>query len=120
MHGVPRSLDLTALVGAILQRIDLGIHIVHFHFDCDQITTISVEGDWEIRDGEGELVDQWIEPQERLSFKVHVLLGCEVRATEVHAPESFLVRFDSGHTLQVFDHSKNFESFSIEPMGIYV
>jgi hypothetical protein len=31
-----------------------------------------------------------------------------------------LARIDTGHTLRIFDSSRLYESFSIEPPGVYV
>jgi hypothetical protein len=61
VHGVPVDLDLTPFLNSMLERIDFGVHIIHFQFDGNG-TVISVEGDWESRDPSGNVIDT----QERL------------------------------------------------------
>jgi hypothetical protein len=105
----------------MLERLDLGIHILHFRFaTAEPEAVISVEGDWELRDAAGQLLDRRMEPGERDVLRLHVLVGRTVVATRVHPPEFFSLRFDSGHTLHVFDSSREYESFQIEPGGIIV
>jgi len=104
----------------MLQRIDLGMHILLFHFLMEPAGTISVEGYWELVDPDGVVLDRQEEPSERDAFRVHVLLGRKVIGSKVSPPESFTLAFDSGHTLRVCDHSPHYESFSIQPGDIYV
>jgi hypothetical protein len=120
VHGVPADLDLSHFRGAMLERIDLGIHIIHFRFGAEPLGVISIEGDWELLDAAGEVIDRQEEPAERDAFRLHVLLGREVAAWEVSAPTSFTLTFDSGHRLRVYDNSRQYESFSIQPGNIYV
>ena len=51
-------------------------------------------------------------------YRVHVLLDRTVTKTEVNAPHSFALTFDSGHRLVVFDNSRQYESFHRSP-GAY-
>jgi hypothetical protein len=120
LHGVPTDLDLTPFHGAMLDRVDLGPFILHLRFAAEASPVISIEGDWELRDAAGRVLDRQMEPAARDAYRLHVLLGRTVASTEVDAPESFLLRFDSGHTLRVFDRSRQYESFAIQPGDIYV
>jgi hypothetical protein len=120
MHGVPAHLDLGHFHGAILERIDLGIHIIHFRFGAEPPGVISVEGDWELYGADGGVVDRQEEPSERGAFRLHVLIGREVVSSEVSAPDWFELSFDSGHRLRVYDRSQLYDSFSIQPGDIYV
>jgi hypothetical protein len=120
LHGVPEHLDLQPFLNAELERIDLGQFIVHLHFASEVGAQVSIEGDWELRSPDGSILDQQIEPAIRDCYRLHVLLGRAVSATEVHAPDSFLLRFDSGHTLRIFDNSREYESFSVQPGNYYV
>ena len=104
----------------MLERIDLGIHIIHFRFSAEPTGVISVEGDWELYGPSGALVDFQEEPSEREAFRIHVLIGRKVVSSEVSAPEWFELEFDSGHRLRVYDRSPRYESFSIQPGDIYV
>jgi hypothetical protein len=120
LYGVPSDLDLSPFRRAILERIDLGQFILHLRFAADAEPTISIEGDWELRGPDGGLIDRQMEPASRDAYRIHVLLGKTVESTEVRPPESFRLRFDSGHMLEVFDRSRQYESFSIRPGDIFV
>jgi len=120
MHGVPADLDLSQFVGAELARIDLGQFILHFRFAAEASPVIAVEGHWELRAPDGGLLDRQIDPADRDAYRIHVLLGRTVVGTEVDPPASFALLFDAGHTLRIFDSSRLYESFAIEPPGVYV
>ena len=120
MYGVPADLDLSSFAGAVLQRIDLGQFILHFRFATDPERVIGVEGDWELRGPDGVLLDHQMEPATREAFRVHALLGQSVTGYVVSPPTSFTLTFENGHTLRVFDRSREYESFSIQPGDIYV
>lgn len=104
----------------MLERVDLGIHILHFRFSMQPAGVISVEGEWELMGPGGEVIDRQEEPRERDAFRLHVLLGREVVGSDVAAPEWFALTFDSGHQLRIYDRSREYESFSIQPGDIYV
>ena len=76
---------------------------------------IGVEGHWEVRDAVGELIDNQMETANRDAYRIHVLLGKTVEGFSVDPPESFTILFESGHSLTVFDQSKMYESFSVQP-----
>lgn len=120
MYGVPADLDLSAFVGAVLQRIDLGQFILHFWFAADPERMISVEGDWELRAPDGVLLDHQMELATREAYRVHALLGQSVTGYVVSPPTSFVFEFENGHTLRIVDSSREYESFSIQPGDIYV
>jgi hypothetical protein len=124
VHGVPADLDLTQFVGASVYRIDIGMHMIYFRFDAAGLPSIGIEGDWEIRDEHDKIVDRSIEndrlPRDRDVYRVHVLLDRAVSGTLVNAPHSFELTFDSGHRLVVFDNSRQYESFHIEPPGLHI
>jgi len=117
-------LDLARFLGAELIQICIGEFQFQFHFH--PTGSISVEGKWELRDSAGLLIDgaELSKPNEsysrRETFYVHVLLGKSVKSHSVHPPNSFSLRFDSGHTLIIFDDSSQYESFSIQPGDIFV
>jgi hypothetical protein len=96
----------------------LGLYQIYLHFHPEGIITI--EGDWELRDETGSLIDRECWGPNREPYQLHKLLGRCVIATEVNAPKSFALRFDSGHVLLVFDNSAEYESFSIQPGNIFV
>ena len=120
MYGVPSSLDLRPFLGANLQRVDLGIHIIHFRFGMEPAGCISVEGYWELISPDGAVLDRDQEAADRDCFRVHPIIGREVLDFRVSAPTYFSLTFDSGHVLRIYDRSPQYESFQIEPGGIVV
>jgi hypothetical protein len=113
MHGVPADLDLSRFKGATLTQLGIGEYQVQFHFHPEG--SISVEGKWELRDSAGVLIDDGARDSitKREALHLHVILGKRVQTYSVSAPDSFSLRFESGHMLTVFDDSKAYESFSI-------
>ena len=120
MYGVPADLDLARFKGATLDCLGIGAFSIQFHFDPS--STISAEGKWELRDSAGVLIDNGDGESivERESLHLHRIIGKSVESYSVSAPDSFSLRFESGHTLTIFDDSKQYESFSIQPGDIYV
>ena len=120
MHGVPVTLDLTPFHGAAVEQIALGEFIIYFRFGAEVRTEIGVEGAWELRAADGELLDRDQENSDRESYRVHILLGRTAVRSEIRAPKSFILHFDSGHTLEIFDDQKTYESFSVQPGNVFV
>jgi hypothetical protein len=128
MHGVPRDLDLAMFVGARLDQLRVGGWDLQFAFtpraQDGASPFLQVEGRWELRSSNGELLDCGSPGAEsniaRKPLELNQLLSREVCGAEVHAPESFTLFFDSGLTLHVFDSSDRYESFSIQPGDIFV
>ena len=124
MHGVPPDLDrhLEQFRGATLTEIGVGRHILQFRFDAvgRPRPVIGVEGDWQLLGPSGELLDGHQDPTERDIYRVHAVLGATVVDFEVAAPESFTLRFSTGHQLRIFDRSRRYESFSIQPGDVFV
>jgi hypothetical protein len=119
MYGVPQDLDLSRFKAATLVQLGIGEYQIQFHFDPNAI--ISVEGKWELRDSAGTLLYAATDSNaEREGYRVHIVLGKTVKDYSINPPYSFSLRFESGHELTVFDDSKQYESFSIQPGDIYV
>jgi hypothetical protein len=119
MYGVPADLDLSRFKNATLELLGIGQVQIQFSFHPE--SCISVMGKWELRDSAGALVDEALETNaEREAYRLHVILGKSVESYSVDAPDSFSFRFESGHTLTIFDDSKQYESFSIHPGNIFV
>ena len=57
---------------------------------------------------------------DRPPYQLHRLLGHRVVSSEVSPPEWFALRFENGELLRVFDDSREYESFLIEPGNIVV
>jgi hypothetical protein len=120
VYGVPADLDLSPFVGAIVERVDLGQFILHFRFAMDPPGVIGVEGDWELRAPDGHVLDQQMDAAAREAYRLHTLLGQRVSGYAIDPPTSFVLTFERGHTLRVFDSSHEYESCSIQPGDIYI
>jgi hypothetical protein len=70
------------------------------------------------------VTDQQIEPHmrslDRDAYRIHKLLGSKVKSFRLNPPLSFALDFDSGLTLEVFDRSREYESFSIQPGNWFI
>jgi hypothetical protein len=119
MHGVPQNLNLERFRGSILTQICLGEFQQQFHF-VEPSLSISVEGSWQVSNATGELIDRSLENKSRDAYRIHRLLGRSVVGQVVNPPQSFTLRFDNGWSLTVFDDSREYESFSIQPGDIFV
>ena len=116
MLGVPSDLPLACLIGHSLEQIALGRFQIWFHFSGPVGTpdsTIGVEGNWELHDTAGALIDSAQEFAEREFYRVHLLLGSTVADFRIAAPRSFTLIFDSGFRLTVYDDSPHYEAFSV-------
>jgi len=106
MYGIPANLDLSSFKGTTLIQLAVGEFQIQFHFHPEG--RISVEGKWELRDLADVLLDDGgrASISGRESLHLHVLLGKRVESYSVNPPDSFSIRFASGHVLTVFDDSK--------------
>jgi len=50
----------------------------------------------------------------------HRILGKKVDGFSLDFPNSFSLLFETGHVLTIFDDSREYESFSIQPGDIFV
>jgi hypothetical protein len=118
MYGVPADLDLSHFTNAVLIRLCLGEYQVQFHFH--PLGSISVEGKWELRDASGSVMDGMDRKALGDAIYAHRLLGKCVIGGSLDAPRSFSLRFESGDVLTIYDDSREYESFSIQPGDIFV
>jgi hypothetical protein len=115
MYGVPDTLPLKPFVGLEFNQIALGRYQTQFH--CDGAGSISVEGRWELRKGDGTLVDASTPHSERAAYKLHAILDVPIVGYHLDPPRSFTLVFETGHRLSVFDEDPEHEAFSIEIDG---
>ena len=116
MHGVPKDLPLAVLVGDSLVQICIGQNELIFRFrDAGSIT---VQGEWELTDIAGQVIDRSMEQAARDVYRIHAILGSPVTSFLVESPAWFSLTFASGATLRVFDDSAAYESFSVEATGV--
>ena len=118
MYGVPADLDLNFLHGAQLTQVCLSQYQLQFHFH--PAGNISVQGNWELCDAAGAVIDAHDDSASRPPYQLHHLLGQQVVGSEVSAPDWFALRFANGEVLRVFDDDEHYESFSIQPGNIFV
>jgi hypothetical protein len=118
MSGIPADLDLSFLRGAEVVQVCLGVWQVQVHFEPP--ASLAVEGDWELTDAGGQVIDRSSDTVRERPFHLHLLLQHVVVAAEVSAPLSFALRFTGGLVLRVFVSGRGGESFSIQPGNIFV
>ncbi len=118
MFGVPSNLDLKHLIGVECTQICLGLHQVQVHFT--KAVSLSIEGRWELRDSNGEILDQGKNLKQQECMLLHVIVGRTVVDTRIAAAKSITIVFDNRLVLEVFDSSHEFESFQIQPSDIIV
>ena len=115
MHGVPADLPLEPFVGREINQVCLGRFQIQLH--CAGTGSLRVEGRWELRDRDGELVDDAREHEQRTCYKVHRLIDVAIERFSIDPPRSFTLYFENGLELTVFDDSDRYESFSIHLDG---
>jgi len=118
MYGVPANIDLTFLNGAELVQIALGRYQIQFHFHSG--ASVTVDGDWNLTDASGIVVDRSYHTTARPPYRLHQLIGQTVVGTVVSAPTSVSLQFADGEVLQLIDSSESYESFQIQPGNIIV
>ena len=115
MYGVPADLNLSRLVGQEFNYIGLGRFQLQFHISS--LMHICVEGRWELKDIEGNIVDRNCEHIDRGSYRLHRIIDVPIANVLIRPPESFSIHFESGHVLTVWDDTPQYESFSIHFYG---
>jgi hypothetical protein len=123
MYGVPADLDLMPFVGGFLTQIALGECDIQFHFAGERgisVGSISVQGGWELRDSQSQVIDKATENGIRTEYRIHRLLGRTVTGVKVDVPRSFSLTFDNGLALTIFDDSEQYESCQIYPSGVII
>jgi hypothetical protein len=125
MHGVPKELDLTKIKGNFLSHIAIYQYQVSFCF-FEPIISITAEGKWELKDAKGELIDGPSKANEDFDYAKHKafyctqVLGKVVKEVNVSPPNSFSLRFETGHVLTFYDDLGPYERINIQPDGIYM
>ena len=91
-------------------QIAVGPYDVQLRFE--QPLEIAIEGHWEIREPDGATSSSL--------DRLRTVAGKTVTSTQVRAPSSIVLEFDGGASLEIYDSSAHYESFSIEPGSIIV
>src|SRR5688572_647110 len=85
--------------------------------DFSGTAIIAATSRWELRDGDGQLIDSACDHAEREAYRLHKLLDVRVARFSIDPTTSFTLHFESGLALTVFDDSEQYESFSIHLDG---
>ena len=111
MYGVPADLPLDEFVGKEINVISF----TRFRIQLCLIGagTIDVGDNWELRDRSGSLIDSERDHGERDGYRVHQILDVPIVGFSIDPPRSFTLIFESGHRLEIFDDSEQYESFAI-------
>ena len=138
MHGFPKNLDLSYLVGRELTYIGLDLHQLFLRLNSEVLSAdrrdsgvldnvvmdadvnIGIEGDWILADSSGSVIDESVEHSERKSYQVHVLLGQRLTAYAVVSETTLNLLFGRGHCLSLIDNSKMYESVTIAYADTYI
>lgn len=118
MYGVPPDLPLDRFLGRDCTLIGIGRCEIRFMFPSTG--DICVYSRWEVCDDSGRMIDRAREHAERSCYFVHKVIDSPVHRYVINAPKSFTLFFENGYSLTVFDDSEHYESFSIQPDGIYI
>ena len=121
MHGVGKFLPgLSDFVGLTLAAVDDLDNIVYFRFSpiARGEREIGVESEWVVRDADGALVVRG-HPRPNTSM-TEPPLGSVVVFAGTQPPKAIVLRFESGHTIEIFDNSEQYESFCIPHAGVYI
>ena len=128
MRGVPKDLNLKPFRGSILVKLDILENIVYLTFrrptnvlrpkGAAEIQ-IGVEGSWTLRDLVGHEVASG-RPTPPGLHALDKVMGARVVQSEVKAPTSFVLQFETGHRLEVFDDRTDAESFCLPQAKVHV
>jgi hypothetical protein len=109
MYGIPDNFPHGLLRGAVLEQVCVGLHDVQFRFDGD--VTISVSSSVRV-DEKGLFVADFA----AIAASLCGFLGKSI--TEAKTPRPKVLRLAFGdHSLEIFDDSDEFESFTVRIGG---
>ncbi len=117
MNGLPRSIDLTGLIGAHLIQLCFGENEFQIHLDSD--AKIVVESRVTMRSGPSG--ETRIDDYAQAASVICSLLGTQIQFATRTDDGGLLLRFDSGTELRVLNSNTEYESFQVHLGGhIYV
>ena len=113
MYGIPTDLDLSPIVGEMIERVDLGPHIMHIDFGNGW--SISCEGTVSYRDESGEFAIRDRDWQDLNGIKP--LLGGVASSWQIESDRTFSISLRDRGMIVFTDDSAQYESFQIWPKG---
>ncbi len=106
------------MVGTRLDSVTFAEYMLVLSFDSGH--AFSIHGRVELRDQGGTEIESGSPDALRLGTQLPALVGEEVDRVLILAPQSIQLHMSSGRVIALFDDSKQYESFQIEPGGIIV
>ena|SRR3990167_9431430 len=114
MYGIPENFDISAVIGQMIERVDLGPYIMHIRLSNGW--TISCEGTVVCVYGgsEGSIrTREWVD----LNHLKNVV-GSTISEWAVVSKKAFELYLNNGGiVLRFIDDSDSYESFQISPTG---
>ena len=104
MYGLPKDFDGSFLVGRTLETVCFAQFQVYLHFDAN--ITIGIESAYSYRTD--QVVDVPVQESNLMQ-----LLGSTVSAARGDETGTLSLLFSNGDRLQVFDTTKQYESYTI-------
>jgi hypothetical protein len=110
---------LEYLCGEVVTQIGVGEFQIHFATTGPKSGGgIYVEGQCELLDCGGHVIDIWDRGKRSNDFQFFHLLGKTIEKVSIDSEKSFVAVFGDGYKLRVIDDSDHYESFSVG--GLYV
>ena len=111
MYGIPSNIDLSPIVGEMIERIDIGPYIMSINFGNGW--SISCEGTVSYRDQSTEALIQNRTRRDLNAIKP--LLGAFVSSWQVESDRTFSISLKNKGAVIFTDDSNQYESFQIRP-----
>ncbi len=117
MYGIPANLDLSDIIGSVLQQIRIGRFDVQFHFASGR--EICLQSRAEISK-EGEVISLWNENSGWSTTAFFLALNTPISAYAVPDDYTLEICFEGNISLRMYDESAHYESMQIQPEGIII
>ncbi|MBI2512552.1 MAG: hypothetical protein HYV96_11265 [Opitutae bacterium] len=111
MHRIPKSIDLTPLLGLEVMQIAISQNEVIFRLHPEG--EIRLEGAWILKRGDKTVIDRSMEHAKRDAWCVHEILGNKITRCVVRDERHLEVHFADA-VLEIEDDSDYYETFAIE------
>ena len=109
MYGLPDDFDATIFVGCTLELISFTANTIHFAFDKQ--TSITVSGSYALKRGVHHGIERGTAPAS--SSQLMVLIEKQILSGQADKEGTLTLHFTDGFQLEIFDDSKDFESYSM-------
>lgn len=110
MYGLPSDIDLGFMVGSTLLQVCIGQNEVILRFDME--ISVTIESRFLVRDPHGH--EDVFESAPRAAGSLVNLLSDSVTDVLGHTDGTLRLSFAKGGVLEVYDSSKDYESYQIQ------